>query len=74
MVAYTDGVTEALNTKGEEFGEERLKELLRGAPGAPADEISTRLADMIRDWIGDAEQHDDVTFVVVAVNTSHGTT
>jgi hypothetical protein len=28
----------------------------------------------MRDWIGDAEQHDDLTFVVVAVNTSQGTT
>jgi serine phosphatase RsbU (regulator of sigma subunit) len=47
-----------------------LKEVLRGAVGAPADEISTRLADTMRDWIGDAEQHDDLTFVVVSVNTT----
>ena len=30
LVAFTDGVTEALNTAEEEFGEERLKDLLRG--------------------------------------------
>lgn len=28
----------------------------------------------MRDWVGDAEQHDDVTFVVVAVNAGHGPT
>jgi len=70
LVAFTDGVTDALNSAGEEFGEERLKEVLRAAVGAPADEISTRLADTMRDWIGDAEQHDDLTFVVVAVNAT----
>jgi predicted permease len=70
LVAFTDGVTEALNSAGEEFGEERLKDVLRAAVGAPADEISTRLADTMRDWIGDAEQHDDLTFVVMAVNTT----
>ena len=74
LVAFTDGVTEALNSAGEEFGEERLKEVLCAAVGAPADEISARLAGTMRDWIGNAEQHDDLTFVVVAVKTSQGTT
>ena len=74
LVAFTDGVTEALNSAGEEFGEERLKDVLRAAVGAPADEISARLAGTMRDWIGNAEQHDDLTFVVVAVKTSQGTT
>ena len=74
LVAFTDGVTEALNSAGEEFGEERLKEVLCAAVGAAADEISARLAGTMRDWIGNAEQHDDLTFVVVAVKTSQGTT
>jgi len=68
LVAFTDGVTEALNVEGEEFGEERLKDLLRGAAGAPAAEISSVLENRMREWIGAAEQHDDLTFVVVTVN------
>ncbi|MGH9671922.1 MAG: PP2C family protein-serine/threonine phosphatase, partial [Bryobacteraceae bacterium] len=68
LVAFTDGVTEALNAEGEEFGEERLKDLLRGAVGAPAADISSALEDRMREWIGAAEQHDDLTFVVVTVN------
>jgi sigma-B regulation protein RsbU (phosphoserine phosphatase) len=74
LVAYTDGVTEALNAAGEEFGNEKLKEVLRSAVGASADEISTRLADTMRDWIGNAEQYDDLTVVVAAVKTSQGAT
>jgi predicted permease len=72
LVAFTDGVPEALNAAGEEFGEERLKDVLRAAAGATADEISKRLADTMRDWIGTAEQHDDLTFVVVAMKPEQG--
>jgi len=67
LVAFTDGVTEALNAEGQEFGEERLKDFLLGANGETAEEISSRLTCTIREWIGDAEQHDDLTFVIVAV-------
>jgi sigma-B regulation protein RsbU (phosphoserine phosphatase) len=65
---FTDGVTDALNTNGEEFGDERLKELLRRAVGAAAEDVSSRLADTMKEWIGGAEQHDDLTFVVATVN------
>jgi len=68
LVAFTDGVTEALNEAGEEFGEDRLKDLLREAFDSSARDISSRLADRVREWIGGAEQHDDLTFVVAAVN------
>jgi sigma-B regulation protein RsbU (phosphoserine phosphatase) len=67
LVAFTDGVTDALNIAGEEFGEERLKEVLRAALGAPADEVATMLGNTMRTWIGDAEQFDDLTFVVVTI-------
>jgi predicted permease len=68
LVAFTDGITEALDSEGQEFGEQRLQDLLRGASGKTAEEISSILAGRVREWIGDAEQHDDLTFVIVAVN------
>ena len=68
LVAFTDGVTEALNAAGEEFGEERLKALLRGAAGSAAHEVSATLAATMREWIAGTEQYDDLTFVVVAVD------
>ena len=67
VVAFTDGVTEAVNTLGEEFGEDRLKRLLTEAMGQTAQEVSARLAAGVREWVGAAEQHDDVTVVVMAV-------
>jgi serine phosphatase RsbU (regulator of sigma subunit) len=35
--------------------------------GSPAETIASILADRVRRWIGVAEQHDDVTFVIAAV-------
>jgi putative ABC transport system permease protein len=67
LVAFTDGVTEALDAAGEEFGEDRLKDLLRGAVGSAAEEVSSTLAGRMREWIAGTEQYDDLTFVVVAV-------
>jgi sigma-B regulation protein RsbU (phosphoserine phosphatase) len=67
LVAFTDGVTEARNAEHEEFGEERLKALLRGMIGTPAEQISKRLANAMRDFVGSAEQHDDLTFIVMTV-------
>ena len=61
VVAYTDGVIEARNSRGEEFGEARLMDLIRS--GASADDI----ASDVRAWRGDASDADDVTLVVVEV-------
>jgi serine phosphatase RsbU (regulator of sigma subunit) len=74
LVAFTDGVTDALNPAGEEFGDSRLKNILRRAVGASAGEMSQRLAVAMREWMGNAEQHDDLTFIVVAVTTGKGAT
>ena len=67
LVAFTDGVTEALNAREEEFGEERLKALLREVLHLQAPEISARIADALRGWIMDTAQYDDLTFIVLKV-------
>jgi predicted permease len=67
LVAYTDGVTEARNADGDEFGEERLRNVLRATVGAPVDEIASVLTDSVRGWIAGTAQYDDITFVIAAV-------
>jgi sigma-B regulation protein RsbU (phosphoserine phosphatase) len=64
IVAYSDGVTEPENESGE-FGEERLIALLREHRRRPLSEIGNAIASSVADWIGDAEQPDDVTVVLV---------
>ncbi|MGA8027555.1 MAG: PP2C family protein-serine/threonine phosphatase, partial [Bryobacteraceae bacterium] len=68
MLAFTDGVTEALNSDEEEFGEERLKNLLRRVAQLPVEEITSRISQELRGWIAEAPQHDDLTFIVMKVN------
>lgn len=67
LVAFTDGVPEALDPSGQEFGEERLKDLLKRARGSAAPEVASLLTKTMTAWIGTAEQHDDLTFVVLSM-------
>ena len=68
LIIFTDGVTEALNPNEEEFGEERLKTLLRAVAGLPVNEMSARISGELTRWIDSAPQHDDLTFIVMKVN------
>ncbi|MBV9501790.1 MAG: SpoIIE family protein phosphatase [Acidobacteriaceae bacterium] len=68
LMAFTDGVTEALNPAEEEFGELRLKELLVRVAHLPMPEITAAISKELRAWIADAPQHDDITFIVLKVN------
>jgi serine phosphatase RsbU (regulator of sigma subunit) len=67
LLLYTDGVTEAMNDKEEMFGEERLKtvfkKLAREHPGAA--EMVNALKDEIMNYSGAAQQHDDLTIVII---------
>ncbi|HYN84138.1 MAG TPA: SpoIIE family protein phosphatase [Pyrinomonadaceae bacterium] len=67
LVAYTDGVTEALNPRGEEFGEERLARAVARLAHLPAEDVVARLSDALAEWARDTPQHDDVTLVVLKV-------
>jgi len=65
LLLYTDGVTEALDANGDEFGPERMIESVRAsAPeGAPA--IITRLIDDLRSFVGAQPQNDDITLIAI---------
>jgi serine phosphatase RsbU (regulator of sigma subunit) len=67
LLAFTDGVPEAHNPESDEYGEERLQQVLRQTAHLPADEISARISAEMKDWIRDAEQYDDLTFIVMKV-------
>jgi sigma-B regulation protein RsbU (phosphoserine phosphatase) len=67
LAAYTDGVTEAQNMVGEEFGEERLKETLATVAHLPADKIREAVLRNVREWCADAPQYDDLTFILMKV-------
>ena len=61
----TDGITEGKNISGEEFGEERLIEVLRNYAHLNAGEIRDKVTSSVKIFSGEALQHDDQTVVVV---------
>ena len=67
LIVFTDGVTEALNPADEEFGEDRLKDLLRTVGPLPIEEMSARITEELKNWIQDAAQYDDLTFLLMKV-------
>ena len=73
VLVYTDGVTDALNVDGEEFGEARLIALCRSLPaGAVAPDICRLLSEEIAQWTAGVEQFDDTTTLVISVDRVQG--
>jgi sigma-B regulation protein RsbU (phosphoserine phosphatase) len=62
---YTDGVSEALNAAGEEFGSERLAELLQAQRAASAEAIADAIVAAVHAFAGGVAQYDDFTLIVV---------
>lgn len=65
FVAYTDGVSEARNAAGDEFGEARLIDVVESCRAETAAQICSRVLDAIRDFRGAEQDQDDVTIMVV---------
>jgi serine phosphatase RsbU (regulator of sigma subunit) len=63
----TDGVWEMPNAKGEAFGKDRLRAVIRESAAGSAADISQAIRNRLAAFRGDARQVDDVTFVVVKV-------
>jgi phosphoserine phosphatase RsbU/P len=65
LIFYTDGVTEALNAEGDEFGLERMMRSVQqsAVKGAPA--IIDRLTEEVRTFIGSEPQNDDITLIAI---------
>ncbi|HEV2349974.1 MAG TPA: SpoIIE family protein phosphatase [Terriglobia bacterium] len=66
LVLFTDGVTEAVSPRDEEYGEERLLALLRESRAMTAVELQMTILNAVNDFSGGALR-DDATMIVVAV-------
>jgi phosphoserine phosphatase RsbU/P len=65
LVAFTDGISEAMNLDDEEWGEERLIEAVRVCGISSAQQLLECIFDTATRFAGTAPQHDDMTLVVV---------
>jgi len=64
FVAFTDGLLEAHNHAGEEFGEERIRQVLQKNATGDAESIKQALLAAVQTWTNGVEQEDDLTLVV----------
>ena len=71
MYLYTDGVTEAINGKNEQYGEERLKDVLNACleqEHFTRKELLEYIFHDISEFAGQEEQFDDITMLAIKIN------
>ena len=64
LAAFTDGITESEDASGEQFGEERLAQLLIENAARPLNEIVELVTREVRTWAYDLENQDDTTMLL----------
>jgi len=65
LVVFSDGVTEAQNPEGEEFGDERMAACLAAVRGRPAKEVLDAVHRELYAFRRNSPPHDDVTVMAV---------
>ena len=68
VIFYTDGVTEAMNSEGEEFGLDPLSEFFRTNPPENPEETTAAVFDAVNVFAGEMAQSDDITCLVLHCN------
>jgi serine phosphatase RsbU (regulator of sigma subunit) len=67
FVFFTDGISEAMNSADDCFGEVRLGQLLEDHADLPPEELRERVLREVRAFVDGAPQHDDMTMILVRV-------
>jgi len=67
LFIFTDGVAEAVNDKGEEFGEPRIVPAILSMPSGTAAAVLNRVMSDVNTFVGYARQHDDITALVLRI-------
>ncbi|MFC2094026.1 SpoIIE family protein phosphatase [Bacteroidota bacterium] len=63
IILYTDGITEAMNSTGDLFGEENLEKVLISSIDEDVKNIAEGIFSVVKTFAGEAEQYDDMTLV-----------
>jgi sigma-B regulation protein RsbU (phosphoserine phosphatase) len=67
LAIYTDGVVEAMNLRNEEYGEQRLVQVLNAGAASAPNEMLRRAMNDVDAFVGTTPQHDDITCLLVKV-------
>lgn len=67
LILFTDGISEAMNEKDEEFSDKTLESLAMSITDKSADEILKEIQSEVQKFVSNAPQSDDITLVVIKV-------
>ncbi|HEV3485047.1 MAG TPA: PP2C family protein-serine/threonine phosphatase, partial [Vicinamibacterales bacterium] len=67
IVLYTDGITEAMDAESDLFGDARLRKLVEEHGHLDSSELRERILREIEAFVGGADQHDDMTMILIKV-------
>ncbi len=67
LLAYTDGISESVNEYGEEFGEERIVQILERNRHLSAEMIQKIIVERVLEWSFEEERDDDMTLIIAKV-------
>jgi sigma-B regulation protein RsbU (phosphoserine phosphatase) len=67
IVLFTDGITEAMNHASDLFGEARLSRIVQEHGHLPSGELRERILREIEAFVGGADQHDDMTMILIKI-------
>jgi phosphoserine phosphatase RsbU/P len=68
IVFYTDGITEAMNAASDLFGESRLSRIVEEHGHLESGELRERILREIEAFVGSADQHDDMTMILIKID------
>lgn len=65
LLLYTDGITEAANSRGEEYGERRLQHVVADRVGERPEQLANAVMSSVMQFVGNSRYRDDLTLVIV---------
>jgi sigma-B regulation protein RsbU (phosphoserine phosphatase) len=74
IVLYTDGITEAMNPNSDLFGESRLSRIVEEHGHLDSGELRERIMREVEAFVGSADQHDDMTMILLKVDLAFAAT
>ena len=72
LVIYTDGVSEAANTRLELFEEAGLRHVMENFKGRTVEELAERIREAVKAFTAGAPQSDDITILVIQYRGNEG--
>ena len=67
IVTYTDGLVEALNDRGQQYGKESLEKIIKANNSSSGKDIANLIKADVKNFIGQADQHDDQSLLVIKI-------